>query len=304
MSQVEKVNPYRDDSRTKDEQVRSMFDSIAPAYDFMNRAMTGGLDRLWLRRLVSEAVAASPGSIIDIATGTGDVAFALARKLPEASITGIDLSEGMLDKARAKAAGLPYASKVSFMQADCLDSGLPDGCADLITVAYGVRNFADIAAGYREMYRMLRPGGKLCVLELSTPVSATTAGRLPAVHPHPRPCPGTPDVARRTGLLLSPREHSRRPAAPGHDRHHGVGRIRLRPLPLLHHGSVHAVHSTQTIIYTFSGIHYAKDTYYHTARSARCVRRIGTGDVYQFGHRPRYGRRTGGEASSNRPPVG
>ena len=172
MPQVEKVNPYRDDSRAKDEQVRSMFDSIAPAYDFMNRAMTGGLDRLWLRRLVSEAVAASPGSIIDIATGTGDVAFALARKLPQASVTGIDLSEGMLDKARAKTAGLPYASKVSFMQADCLDSGLPDGCADLITVAYGVRNFADIAAGYREMYRMLRPGGKLCVLELSTPVSA------------------------------------------------------------------------------------------------------------------------------------
>ncbi|MDE6853450.1 MAG: bifunctional demethylmenaquinone methyltransferase/2-methoxy-6-polyprenyl-1,4-benzoquinol methylase UbiE [Muribaculaceae bacterium] len=172
MPQVEKVNPYRDDNRAKDEQVRSMFDSIAPAYDFMNRAMTGGLDRLWLRRLVSEAVEASPGAVIDIATGTGDVAFALARKLPQARITGIDLSEGMLDKAREKAAGLPYASKVTFRQADCLASGLPDCCADLITVAYGVRNFADIAAGYREMYRMLRPGGKLCVLELSTPVAA------------------------------------------------------------------------------------------------------------------------------------
>ena len=112
MPQVEKVNPYRDDSRTKDEQVRSMFDSIAPAYDFMNRAMTGGLDRLWLRRLVSEAVAASPGSIIDIATGTGDVAFALALALaiPAAYATA---GEKKLETTTRIVDGLTYRNTVS-----------------------------------------------------------------------------------------------------------------------------------------------------------------------------------------------
>lgn len=172
MSEVEKINPYRNDSRAKDEQVQSMFDAIAPAYDFMNHAMTGGLDRLWLRRLAAAAAGHSPATVVDLATGTGDVAFALARRIPSAAITGLDLSEGMLDKARAKAAANGFAPRISFRQADCLATDLPDNFADVVTVAYGVRNFADIAAGYREMYRILRPGGKLCVLELSVPVAA------------------------------------------------------------------------------------------------------------------------------------
>ncbi len=171
MPHVEQINPYHDDNRAKDEQVRSMFDAIAPAYDFMNRAMTGGLDRLWLRRLVAEVAAAKPREIVDIATGTGDVALALARRLPQAAIRGIDLSEGMLDKARVKAAESGLAQRISFMQGDGTRTGLPDASADVVTVAYGVRNFADIAGGYREMFRILRPGGKLCVLELSTPVA-------------------------------------------------------------------------------------------------------------------------------------
>lgn len=172
MPQVEKVNPYTHDTRAKDEQVRSMFDAIAPAYDFMNRAMTGGLDRLWLRSLVSTVAAVKPRHIVDIATGTGDVALALARRLPETTVTGIDLSEGMLDKAREKAAARPEGSRLTFVCGDGTRTGLPDASADVVTVAYGVRNFADIAGGYREMFRILRPGGTLCVLELSTPVSA------------------------------------------------------------------------------------------------------------------------------------
>ncbi|MCM1068135.1 MAG: bifunctional demethylmenaquinone methyltransferase/2-methoxy-6-polyprenyl-1,4-benzoquinol methylase UbiE [Muribaculaceae bacterium] len=174
MADVEHINPYRGDDRAKDEQVESMFDAIAPAYDFMNHAMTMGLDRLWLRRLVRAAAEGKPADIVDLATGTGDVAFALARKMPGARITGLDLSEGMLDKARTKAAGMKGTEGISFRRADCLATGLPDCCADAITVAYGVRNFADIAAGYREMYRILRPGGKLCVLELSAPTAPLT----------------------------------------------------------------------------------------------------------------------------------
>lgn len=171
MADVEKVNPYRNDDRSKDEQVQSMFDAIAPAYDFMNHAMTGFLDRVWARKLVGEAVKGSPREVIDLATGTGDVAFALARRLPGAHVTGIDLSAGMLERARAKAAAMPGVA-IEFIQADGLHTGLPDACADVITIAYGVRNYADIAAGYREMYRLLRPGGRVLVLELSTPTAS------------------------------------------------------------------------------------------------------------------------------------
>ncbi|MCH5222388.1 MAG: bifunctional demethylmenaquinone methyltransferase/2-methoxy-6-polyprenyl-1,4-benzoquinol methylase UbiE [Muribaculaceae bacterium] len=174
MPDVEKITPYINDERNKNEQVRSMFDAIAPAYDFMNRAMSFGFDRLWLRRLINEARAANPHQIVDLATGTGDVAFALAKKMPDALITGIDLSDGMLEKARAKAKALTVKPNINFIQGDCLDTGLGNDSTDAITIAYGVRNFADIAAGYREMYRILRPGGKLCVLELSTPTSAVT----------------------------------------------------------------------------------------------------------------------------------
>ena len=166
---VERVNPYGDD-RAKTEQVEAMFDAIAPAYDFMNRAMTFGLDRLWLRALVKAVRNSGAREIVDMATGTGDVALALARRIPGVSVTGLDLSEGMLAKAREKAHG----EAVTFRQADCLHTGLPDASTDAVTVAYGVRNYADIAAGYREMARILRPGGMVAVLELSTPVSPIT----------------------------------------------------------------------------------------------------------------------------------
>ena len=146
MADVEKVNPYRNDDRRKDEQVQSMFDTIAPAYDFMNHAMTGFLDRRWARKLVDEAVKTEPRDIIDLATGTGDIAFALAARLPGAHVTGLDLSAGMLECARQKAAGVKLGQKIEFIQADGLHTGLPDGCADVITIAYGVRNYARIAA--------------------------------------------------------------------------------------------------------------------------------------------------------------
>jgi len=170
LEKVEGINPYRNDPRQKEKQVEAMFDAIAPAYDFMNRAMTFGLDRLWLRRLLAEAAKASPTDIADLATGTGDVALALARRMPYAHVTGLDLSEGMLDKARSKAEA--QSAVIDFRQADCLKTGLPDNSFDLVTIAYGVRNFADIAAGYREMARILRPDGKLAVLELSTPTAS------------------------------------------------------------------------------------------------------------------------------------
>lgn len=168
---VEKITPYSDDSRHKTEQVREMFDSIAPAYDFMNRAMTFGIDRLWRRRAVSLLSDVSHGDVLDIATGTGDLAILMARRLDGAAVTGLDLSEGMIEIGRRKVAECGLEDRISFLAGDCLHLPFADASFDCITCAYGVRNFENLAAGYREMRRVLRPGGRIVVLELSTPSS-------------------------------------------------------------------------------------------------------------------------------------
>ncbi len=165
MEKVEKVNPYRGDSRSKERQVADMFDAIAPAYDFMNSAMSFGMDRLWQKRLVEAVAKDSPGRVLDLATGTGEVALALAGRLPQAKVTGLDISAGMLARARCK----PGAEKIELICADALATGLADGAADAVTIAYGVRNYADLSAGMAEMFRVLRPGGHVYILELSEP---------------------------------------------------------------------------------------------------------------------------------------
>lgn len=172
---AEHINPYRDDRRGKTEQVRQMFDSISGAYDFMNRAMTMGVDRLWRRKAVGTVSRHNPHTLVDLATGTGDLAIALARRIADASVTGYDLSEGMLRIGRGKVDKAGLNSRVSLHQADCLSLPSADNSADAVTVAYGVRNFAHLLEGYREMHRILRPGGLLCVLELSTPRGRITA---------------------------------------------------------------------------------------------------------------------------------
>lgn len=186
LSGAELIRPYSD-SGSKGEQVEKMFDSIAPAYDFMNAAMTFGLHKIWRRKALRRAFS-TPGmrrallsadgpDILDVASGTGDLAFAMSRKLDGlgllGTITGVDLSEGMLAIARKKLAQLPpdIASMLSFETGDCLQLRYPDNSFSLITVAYGVRNFEHLADGLREMQRVLRPGGTLCILELSVPVN-------------------------------------------------------------------------------------------------------------------------------------
>lgn len=168
MSNPEEVRPY-DTRRTKGEQVEEMFDSIAPAYDFMNTAMTFGMHRRWLRKALRAAQRNGVCDVIDLATGTGDVAFRLAGQYPDAHITGVDLSEGMLGVARAKADGLPELARVEFEQGDCLNLRFADGSFDLLTIAYGVRNFENLRKGFREFHRVLRPGGSFMILELSRP---------------------------------------------------------------------------------------------------------------------------------------
>ncbi|MDE6117836.1 MAG: bifunctional demethylmenaquinone methyltransferase/2-methoxy-6-polyprenyl-1,4-benzoquinol methylase UbiE [Duncaniella sp.] len=169
--QVENVNPY-DDTRHKSEQVREMFDSIAPAYDFMNRAMTFGIDKLWRRSAVKLLAGERHDDILDIATGTGDLAILLARKLDPLTVVGVDLSSGMVEIGRKKVTAAGLDDVVTLGIGDCLQLPFPDASFDCITCAYGVRNFQNLPAGYREMHRVLRPGGVAVILELSTPRSA------------------------------------------------------------------------------------------------------------------------------------
>lgn len=171
MAGCEEINPY-DDGRNKTSQVREMFDNIAPAYDFMNRAMTLGIDKLWRRKAVRMVAADQPRYILDVATGTGDLAMLLARRLDPVAVIGIDLSDEMLRIARAKVQEAGLADVVSFQQADCLQLPFTGHSFDCVTVAYGVRNFENLLQGYSEMHRVLRPGGKLMVIELSTPRGA------------------------------------------------------------------------------------------------------------------------------------
>lgn len=167
---AEKINPY-DDSRCKTEQVQEMFDSIAPAYDFMNRAMTFGIDKLWRAKAVKMINRQSPKTILDVATGTGDLAIKLAKTLNIEKVTGIDLSEGMITVGRKKINEAGLSNKIELEQGDCLALPFADNSFDCITVAYGVRNFERLEAGYKEMQRVLKDGGMLCVIELSTPTS-------------------------------------------------------------------------------------------------------------------------------------
>lgn len=171
---AEKITPYgKEESKT--EQVREMFDSIAPAYDFMNRAMTFGIDKIWRRRAVKELKKYAPATVLDVATGTGDLAMLLFRKLRPDRIVGIDLSENMLAIARDKADKAGLAGAIGFSAGDCLDLKFKEEEFGAVTVAYGVRNFEHLDQGYAEMFRVLKHGGVLCVIELSTP-------RNPLIH--------------------------------------------------------------------------------------------------------------------------
>lgn len=151
--------------------VNSMFGRIAGRYDLANRLLSGGRDRGWRRRLVESAARSRPGAVLDLATGSGDVALALARALPEARVVGMDFCAPMLAEAERKRRDLPPAvqSRLSFEAGDALSLPSPDASFEAVTIAFGLRNLADRARGLAEMRRVLRPGGRLLVLEFSQP---------------------------------------------------------------------------------------------------------------------------------------
>ena len=162
------MKPYDNDS-TKKEQVREMFDNIAPTYDTLNHTLSAGIDRWWRRVTVRTVLRGNPRRVLDIATGTGDLAIALARAAEGCTVTGADLSEGMLALAREKSQRAGTAGRTRFVRGDAERMEFADGEFDAVTVAFGVRNFGDLPTGLREMQRVLRSGGTVAVLELSIP---------------------------------------------------------------------------------------------------------------------------------------
>lgn len=157
------------------EKVRKMFAGIASRYDFANLLLSAGCCRLWTRRLAALAARERPRGVADLATGSGDVAFALCRRLPaDARVRGFDFCEEMLAVARERAAKIPRgngAGTPDFTFGDCMALPLADASVDAVTIAYGVRNFEDRSRGLREIRRVLRSGGKAFILEFTQPAA-------------------------------------------------------------------------------------------------------------------------------------
>ncbi len=170
----DRIVPFKDSELSKKQQVAEMFDKIAFRYDFLNRFLSGGIDLSWRRRAIRELHVKSrqedsPTAILDVATGTGDMAILLTRYLPGARVTGIDISTGMLEIGRQKIARQQLDQAITLQTGDSESLEFPDAHFDAITVAFGVRNFENLEKGLREMLRVLKPGGRLVVLEFSQP---------------------------------------------------------------------------------------------------------------------------------------
>ena len=165
------ILPDQQSNLSKKLQVERMFDNISPRYDFLNRFLSLGIDKGWRRKALAELKSIQPRNILDVATGTGDVAIMAAKRLNPESITGIDISEKMLEHGRekVKAAGLEH--KITLLKGDSETISAPAASFDAVTVAFGVRNFQHLEAGLAEIFRVLRPGGKLVVLEFSKPTA-------------------------------------------------------------------------------------------------------------------------------------
>lgn len=168
--EVENIVPYNLEDR-KTDQVRAMFNNIAPNYDRFNHTASMGIDRYWRKKGIMTLKAFGPKEILDVATGTGDYAINAFNLLHPERITGIDLSIGMMEIGKKKVSSLGLSESICFKQEDCASLSFDDNLFDAVIAAFGVRNFENIEAGYAEMFRVMKPGGHLSILELTTPQS-------------------------------------------------------------------------------------------------------------------------------------
>ncbi len=164
------VKPYSEKESSKKQQVAEMFDNISQRYDFLNHFLSLSIDKGWRKKVVKIAARSNPKNILDVATGTADLAIALTRVHPE-KITGIDISAGMLSVGDKKISEKGLTSIISLQQADSENLPFEDNSFDIVTVAFGVRNFENLEKGLREIYRVLKKDGKLLVLEFSQPTA-------------------------------------------------------------------------------------------------------------------------------------
>ncbi|WP_051935476.1 bifunctional demethylmenaquinone methyltransferase/2-methoxy-6-polyprenyl-1,4-benzoquinol methylase UbiE [Deinococcus sp. YIM 77859] len=155
------------DKQDRSRQVQVMFAAIAPRYDLLNRVLSLGVDRLWRREAAREALALKPARVLDVATGTGDFALELKARAPQTEVIGSDFVPQMLEIARAKARARHLTLRLE--EGDALNLPYPDASFDAVTCAFGFRNFADYARGLAELWRVLRPGGRLVILEFPPP---------------------------------------------------------------------------------------------------------------------------------------
>lgn len=164
----EHIKPYGE-GEAKGKQVEQMFDSIAHSYDLLNHLLSMGIDKHWRRAAINSLKPFAPRKMLDVATGTGDFAIMSAKELRPESLLGVDLSEGMMNVAREKVKKEGLEQTISFQQEDCMQLSFPDDSFDALTVAYGIRNFEDLDHGLREMRRVLKPSGRLVIIELTSP---------------------------------------------------------------------------------------------------------------------------------------
>ena len=165
------VKPYIKEEDSKKDQVRRMFDRIAPNYDSLNMFLSAGMDRRWRKTAIGMLEVPPGAQVLDVATGTGDLAFEIARQINDAEVTGLDLAENMLVVARKKSLKRGLSERVHFTQGDSENLPFEDDTFHGVSVAFGVRNFGDLPRGMNEIHRVLKPGGRLVVLEFTKPRS-------------------------------------------------------------------------------------------------------------------------------------
>ena len=165
--QQEQIKPYNNGEKAA--QVEQMFDNIAPTYDRLNHRLSWDIDRGWRRKAIGQLAPYQPKRMRDIATGTGDFAILAARMLKPEQLIGADISEGMMQIGRQKVETAGLSSIISFAREDCLNLSYDTGTFDAVTAAFGIRNFADLDKGLGEMCRVLKKGGHLSIVELTTP---------------------------------------------------------------------------------------------------------------------------------------
>lgn len=164
----EEITPYNN-NESKGKQVERMFDGIAHSYDLLNHALSFGIDKHWRKAAIDSLRPYRPQRILDVATGTGDFAILATRELHPKELLGVDLSEGMMSVGRQKVKEARLDNIIRFQKEDCLNLTLESDSFDAVMVAYGIRNFEDLDKGLREMHRVLRPNGRLVIIELTSP---------------------------------------------------------------------------------------------------------------------------------------